>query len=290
MVQVKTKRMTAAVVLDVEILNVVSSPAPVKASNPVVSETPELDEIWARFKASQDPVLKNRLIETYYPLVRYISERLLATLPRSIDVDDLCSAGLFGLMDAIDGFDMGRGIKFKTYCGMRIRGAILDELRSQDWVPRLVRLKANKISRAMKTLQARSGREPTDYEMAEELGIPIQEYKLMAEESNAVTMFSLNDKFDDGDDDGGLENSDIVADVKSDTPIDQLHSRDVLEVLTTNLSQKEKRIVVMYYYEGLTMKEIGRILDLTESRVCQIHSNVLARLREVAERKPGLVG
>jgi hypothetical protein len=118
----------------------------------------------------------------------------------------------------------------------------------------------------------------------------MQEYKEMAEESNAVTMFSLNDKFDDGDDDGGLENSEIVADVNSDTPIDQLHSRDVLEVLTANLSQKEKRIVVMYYYEGLTMKEIGRILDLTESRVCQIHSNVLARLREVADRKPGLVG
>jgi len=218
MVQVKSKR-AASSAKSKATPKSAPTPAPVKAANPVVSETPELDEVWARFKATNDPVLKNRLIETYYPLVRYISERLLATLPRSIEVDDLCSAGLFGLMDAIDGFDMGRGIKFKTYCGMRIRGAILDELRSQDWVPRLVRLKANKIARAMKALTARIGREPTDFEMAEELGIPMQEYKEMAEESNAVTMFSLNDKFDDGDDDGGLENSEIVADVNSDTPI-----------------------------------------------------------------------
>lgn len=261
---------------------------PPKPVAPPVTESRELDEVWACFKATNDPVVRNRLIETYYPLVRYISERLLSTLPRSIELDDLTSAGLFGLMDAIDGFDMNRGIKFKTYCTMRIRGSILDELRSQDWVPRLVRLKANRIARAYKAVEARLGREPTDYEMAEELGIKLTEYREMNEESNAATIFSLSDKFDDQQEDGGLENSEIIADRRTGTPLDELHRRDVIEVLTRNLSHKEKRIVIMYYYEGLTMKEIGRILDLTESRVCQIHSNVIMRLRDQATRKVGV--
>jgi RNA polymerase sigma factor FliA len=257
-----------------------------RSSSPV-TEPPDLDEVWKAYKATEDPVLRNRLIETYYPLVRYISERLLATLPRSIELDDLASSGLFGLMDAIDGFDMSRGIKFKTYCTTRIRGAILDELRSQDWVPRLVRLKANRISKAWKAIEARNGREPSEDEMAKELGIEVAEYREMSEESSAVTVFSLSDKFDDQSEEGGLENSEIIADQRGVSPVEFVHRRDVIEVLTRNLSQKEKRIVIMYYYEGLTMKEIGKILDLTESRVCQIHSNVILRLKEQVQRKLG---
>jgi RNA polymerase sigma factor for flagellar operon FliA len=124
--------------------------------------------------------------------------------------------------------------------------------------------------------------------MAEELKVPMAEYREMTEESNAATIFSLSDKFDDAQEDGGLENSEVIADQRMGTPLETLHRRDVIEVLTRNLSQKEKRIIIMYYYEGLTMKEIGRILDLTESRVCQIHSNVIMRLREQAARKVGL--
>ncbi len=254
-------------------------------SNTPVVEPADLDDVWVAYKKTNDPLLRNRLIETYYPLVRYISERLLATLPRSIELDDLSSSGLFGLMDAIDGFDMTRGIKFKTYCTTRIRGAILDELRSQDWVPRLVRLKANRIAKAWKAIEARAGREPTDEEMAIELGVDVVEYREMSDESNAVTIFSLSDKFDDNSEEGGLENSEIIADKRNLSPVETVHRRDVIEVLTRNLSQKEKRIVIMYYYEGLTMKEIGKILDLTESRVCQIHSNVILRLKEQVQRK-----
>jgi RNA polymerase sigma factor for flagellar operon FliA len=255
-----------------------------RSGSPVV-EPPDLDDVWVAYKRTNDPLLRNRLIETYYPLVRYISERLLATLPRSIELDDLSSSGLFGLMDAIDGFDMSRGIKFKTYCTTRIRGAILDELRSQDWVPRLVRLKANRIAKAWKAIEARTGREPSDEEMATELGVEVAEYREMSDESNAVTIFSLSDKFDDNSEEGGLENSEIIADQRNLSPIETVHRRDVIEVLTRNLSQKEKRIVIMYYYEGLTMKEIGKILDLTESRVCQIHSNVILRLKEQVQKK-----
>jgi len=248
-------------------------------------ESPEVEALWIDYKKRADPLVRNKLIEIYYPLVRYISERLLSTLPRSIELDDLTSAGLFGLMDAIEGFDIDRGIKFKTYCTTRIRGSILDELRSQDWVPRLVRLKANKISKAWKTLEARFGREPKPEEMAEELEITVAEYEKMVEDANPVTIYSLSDKFEDSQADGGLEKSEVIADRRIETPVECINRRDIIEVLTRNLSQKEKRIIIMYYYEGLTMKEIGRILDLTESRVCQIHSNVISRLKERVNRR-----
>ena len=252
-------------------------------------EPPEIEKLWVDYKETRDPLLRNKLIERYYPLVRYIGERLLSTLPRSIELDDLTSAGFFGLMDAIDGFDLTRGIKFKTYCTTRVRGSILDELRSQDWVPRLVRLKANKISRAWKTLEARFGREPTEVEMAELLEISVEEFKAMSDEANPVTMYSLSDKFDDSQADGGMEKSDVIADRRTESPLECLNRRDALEVLTRNLAQKEKRIIILYYYEGLTMKEIGRILDLTESRVCQIHSNVISRLKERIARRRGIL-
>ena len=164
-------------------------------------EPPEIEKLWVDYKETRDPLLRNKLIERYYPLVRYIGERLLSTLPRSIELDDLTSAGFFGLMDAIDGFDLTRGIKFKTYCTTRVRGSILDELRSQDWVPRLVRLKANKISRAWKTLEARFGREPTEVEMAELLEISVDEFNPRREgiveridenEDGVVTLDEIN--------------------------------------------------------------------------------------------------
>jgi len=244
-----------------------------------LSET-GLETIWETYKRTGDENLRNILIEKYLPLVKYISERLLATLPKSIELDDLTSAGVFGLMDAIDGFDLDRGIKFKTYCTTRIRGSILDELRSQDWVPRLVRLKAHKIDKAYKSLESRLGRKPTDLEMARELDISLAEFTEMLEDANPVTVYSLSEKWDEGDDDKSVEKVDVLADKDSETPLDSLHQKDVLEFVTRNLTKKERLIIIMYYFEGLTMKEIGEVLNLTESRVCQIHSNILTRLKE----------
>lgn len=240
---------------------------------------------WTEFKEHATPDARNRLIEHYLPLVRYISERLLSTLPRSIELDDLTSAGLFGLMDAIEGFDLERGIKFKTYCTTRIRGAILDELRSQDWVPRLVRHRANRIHRALKALEGKLGRDPTDEEMAQELEVSVEEYRALREEASPVTVYSLSDKFEDSQAEGGLEKSEVIADRRAKAPVETINERDIIEVLTRNLSQKERRIIILYYYEGRTMKEIGRLLDLTESRVCQIHSNVINRLKERVTRR-----
>jgi len=244
----------------------------------------ELEVIWKTYKRTRDENLRNTLIEHHMPLVRTIAERVLQTLPKSIDVDDLSSAGTFGLMDAINGFDLSRGIKFKTYCTTRIRGSILDELRSQDWVPRLVRLKAHRLERAIRALEGRLGRNPNQAEIAEELEISIEELQAHEAEANAKTIFSLSEKWDDGDDDKELEKVEILADRKSTSPVDTIQQRDALDMITSSLTKKERLIILMYYYEGLTMREIGEIMELTESRVCQIHSNVMARLKAQLDR------
>jgi RNA polymerase sigma factor FliA len=240
---------------------------------------PELEAIWRTYKKTRDDNLRNILIEHHMPLVRMIAERVLQTLPKSIDIDDLSSAGTFGLMDAINGFDLGRGIKFKTYCTTRIRGSILDELRSQDWVPRLVRLKAHKLERATRKLEAELGRTPNAKELAAELGMSLTDLQATEQEASAKTIFSLSEKWDDADDDKDMEKVEILADRKCPDPLDTIQQRDVLDLITRNLTKKERLIVIMYYYEGLTMREIGEIMELTESRVCQIHSNVMARLK-----------
>jgi RNA polymerase sigma factor for flagellar operon FliA len=248
------------------------------------------EEIWTLYRrASRSKVrdaawieeLRNVLMELHYPLVRHIAERLLQTLPKSIELDDLVSAGLFGLMDAIRGFDPERGIKFKTYCTTRIRGSILDQLRSQDWVPRLVRLKAGRIERALHRLQGEYGREPTHAELARELDMDHGELASEILNSRAKTMFSLSERWDDRDDDSPMEKMDIVEDKTSVDPIGELNRRDLMIYITRSLTHKERFIIEQYYQVGHTMREIGEMLALTESRVCQIHSNVMTRLKNL---------
>ncbi|MDP6423251.1 MAG: FliA/WhiG family RNA polymerase sigma factor [Planctomycetota bacterium] len=242
-------------------------------------EQEKIDVIWKMFKRTGDENLRNVLVEYHFPLVRYIAERLLQTLPKSIELDDLVSAGTFGLLDAIKGFDLKRGIKFKTYCSTRIRGSILDELRSQDWVPRLVRLKAHRLERAIQKLEATHGREANDYELSCEMEISMQELSELKVEASPKAMFSLSEKLDDTNDDRDMEKVEILEDKKGCDPVQTLHQQDVLDVITSNLTTKERLIIIMYYYEGLTMREIGDIMSLTESRVCQIHSNIMGRLK-----------
>ena len=238
----------------------------------------------AREKLKLD-ALRNTLIERHYPLVRYIAERLLQTLPKSIELDDLVSAGLFGLMDAIRGFDASRGIKFKTYCSTRIRGAILDQLRSQDWVPRLVRLKASRIERALQKLTAEYGREPTHSELARVLDMDYGELVKEIQSARARSMFSLSEKWED--DDGSVEKVEILEDKGSIDPVGELNRRDLMGFITRALTHKERFIIEQYYQYGHTMREIGEMLALTESRVCQIHSNVMSRLKGLLGQKQG---
>jgi RNA polymerase sigma factor for flagellar operon FliA len=260
------------------------SAAPVAPNVPHVMTEAELEIVWKTFKRTRDENLRNTLIEHHMPLVRSIAERVLQTLPKSIDVDDLSSAGTFGLMDAINGFDLSRGIKFKTYCTTRIRGSILDELRSQDWVPRLVRLKAHRLDRAIRQLEGELGRSPNQHEIAQVLGISLDELHAHEAEANAKTIFSLSEKWDDGYDDKEMEKIEILADDKSVNPVDTIQQSDALEMITSSLTKKERLIILMYYYEGLTMREIGDILSLTESRVCQIRSNVMSKLKIQLEK------
>ena len=193
----------------------------------------DVQELWRKFKAdlsNQD--LRNRLVEQYLPLVKYNGERIWARLPEGVELDDLVSAGVFGLMDAIDAFDLSRGVKFETYCVPRIRGAMLDELRTMDWVPRLVRSKASKLNEAVKTLEARLGRTPTDAELAEHMQISVQELERMMLDANAVNLISLNKKWYETDSYKDVREIDILEDKRGEDPTRRIQKADLMRLVT----------------------------------------------------------
>ena len=247
----------------------------------------DVQQLWREYKAEPTLELRNHLVEHYLPLVRYNAERIWARLPEGVDLDDLISAGVFGLMDAIDAFDLERGVKFETYCVPRIRGAMLDELRTMDWVPRLVRSKASKMEEARKTLEASLGRPPSAEELASRLGVPLDEFSKMQGDATAVTQVSLNKKWYETDSYKDVREIDILEDKKAEDPTHRLQNRDLMRLVTRGLNRNERLIIILYYYEDMTMKEIGATLDLSESRVSQMHSSIVARLQQqLAKRRP----
>jgi RNA polymerase sigma factor for flagellar operon FliA len=249
----------------------------------------ELARLWIEYKRSSAKEYFDCLVEAYLPLVRYTAERIWGKLPRGVELDDLFSAGVFGLMGAIEAFDVARGVKFETYCTPRIRGAILDQLRSEDWVPRLVRSRAHRIDGAWDSLRVELGRNPTEEEMAERLGLNMPDFYHIAKEANAVAMISLDRRWGE-DDEEGVKELDVVRDDKSEDPIRVIQKKDVKDLITRGLNKKERLIIVLYYYEELTMKEIGDTLGLSESRVSQMHAAILLRLRKLlADRKEEFV-
>ncbi len=247
----------------------------------------DVTEVWNEFKENPSTPLRNRLVERYLPLVKYNAERIWQRLPEGVDLDDLISAGVFGLMDAIDAFDLTRGVKFETYCVPRIRGAMLDELRTMDWVPRLVRSKHSKMEEARKGLEVELGRPPTEVEMAEKLGVSLQEFEKMAQDANAVGLISLNKKWYETDSYKDVREIDILEDKKGEDPTRRLQRKDLMRMVTKGLNRNERLIIILYYYEELTMKEIGATLDLSESRVSQMHSSIIQRLQsQLSTRRP----
>jgi RNA polymerase sigma factor for flagellar operon FliA len=248
----------------------------------------DVEQLWVEFK--QDPSnqeLRNRLVEIYLPLVKYNGERIWARLPEGVELDDLISAGVFGLMDAIDAFDLSRGVKFETYCVPRIRGAMLDELRTMDWVPRLVRSKASKLNEAMKTLEARLGRQPNENELAQEMQISVPELEKMILDANAVNLISLNKKWYETDSYKDVREIDILEDKKGEDPTRRIQKNDLMRLVTKGLNRNERLIIILYYYEEFTMKEIGATLNLSESRVSQMHSSIVQRLQnQLVRRRP----
>ena len=245
-------------------------------------------EVWRQFKAdTTNKALRNRLVEEYLPLVKYNGERIWSRLPDGVELDDLISAGVFGLMDAINAFDMNRGVKFETYCVPRIRGAMLDELRSMDWVPRLVRSKASKLNEAIKQLETKHGRAPTEQELAEHMELSPQELEKMMQEANAVGLISLNKKWYETDSYKDVREIDILEDKKGEDPTRRVQKSDLMRLVTKGLNRNERLIIILYYYEELTMKEIGATLDLSESRVSQMHSAIVQRLQgQLGRRRP----
>jgi RNA polymerase sigma factor for flagellar operon FliA len=252
----------------------------------------EIEDVWKRYKADQScKELRNLLVENYLPLVKYNGERIWARLPEGVELDDLISAGIFGLMDAIDAFDMNRGVKFETYCVPRIRGAMLDELRTMDWVPRLVRSKASKLGEATKTLEARLGRHPSVAELSAHMEMPVPELERMISEASAVNLISLNKKWYETDSYKDVREIDILEDKKGEDPTRRIQKNDLMRLVTKGLNRNERLIIILYYYEELTMKEIGATLDLSESRVSQMHSSIVARLQtQLGRRRPEFGG
>jgi RNA polymerase sigma factor for flagellar operon FliA len=251
-------------------------------------QSPEITQLWLDFKADMsDRSLRNRLVENYLPLVKYNGERIWSRLPEGVELDDLISAGVFGLMDAIDAFDLSRGVKFETYCVPRIRGAMLDELRTMDWVPRLVRSKASKLNEGIRTLEARLGRSPTEIELSEHMGLSVAELEKMILDANAVNLTSLNKKWYETDSYKDVREIDILEDKKGEDPTKRIQKTDLMRLVTKGLNRNERLIIILYYYEELTMKEIGATLDLSESRVSQMHSAIVQRLQgQLGRRRP----
>lgn len=228
-----------------------------------------------------DGRLRDQLIMDYAPLIRFVAQRIAARLPSNIDIDDLISAGVIGLMDAIEKYDPSRDNKFKTYAEFRIRGAILDELRSQDWVPRSVREKAKKIERTYAELEQRFGRTVSDAELSDALGIDLEEYYDMVAKVKAVTLLSIDELTGPSQHDR-KSLIDSLENLNSKNPFAQLKAKGVRELLMKNideLPEKQRLVLSLYYYEDLNLKEIGRILDVTESRVSQLHTQAVTRLR-----------
>jgi len=240
----------------------------------------EVEQIWAAYKAdSSRSELRNRLVEIYLPLVRFNAERVRSRLPDAVELDDLISSGTFGLISAIESFDLERGVKFETFCVPRIRGAMLDELRSMDWAPRMVRSQASRFNQARKELESSLGRRPTEIELAGRLEVSLEEVERMALESNVAIQISLHKVR--RDDEGAKEQTeiDVLEDRKGVDPTRRLQKRDLMRLVTKGLNRAERLILLLYYYEEMTMKEIGHTLGLSESRVSQMHSNIVERLK-----------
>jgi RNA polymerase sigma factor for flagellar operon FliA len=232
-------------------------------------------------KKTIDSTLRNQLILDYSPLIRFVAQRIASRLPSNIDLDDLISAGVIGIMDAIDKYDPTRDNKFKTYAEFRIRGAILDELRSQDWVPRSVRDKAKKIEKTYAELEQKLGRTVSDTELSEALGLGLDDYYDMVSKVKAITLLSIDEITSPQQHDKRnllecLENPNIK------NPFSHLKSKNMRNVLMSHideLPEKQRLVLSLYYYEELNLKEIGKILEVTESRVSQLHTQAVEKLR-----------
>ncbi|MDP4013024.1 MAG: RNA polymerase sigma factor WhiG [Candidatus Nanopelagicales bacterium] len=255
----------------------------VRAEHDAENSDERLRQLWASFKRDGNEKDRERLILHYAPLVKYVAGRVGVGLPANVEAADLVSNGMFGLIDAIEKFDPDRAIKFETYAVSRIRGAIIDELRSFDWVPRSVRQKARDVQKAYQTLQAEHGRNPSDEEVAEELGITVRALRQVFRQVSYVHVAALDELLTiGGDRSDRMTLSDTVEDVRAQDPAKAFEVEETKEILgkaVAGLPEREKIVISLYYYEGMTLAEIGQVLGVTESRACQLHTKAVMLMR-----------
>jgi RNA polymerase sigma factor for flagellar operon FliA len=248
----------------------------------VLPEQKTEEELWLEYRRNRDLKIRETFIKQYAPLVKYVAGKVAVGMPHNVEFDDLVGFGVFGLLDAIDKFDPDKNVKFKTYAVTRIRGAIFDELRSIDWVPRSVRQKTREVEEAIGSLEAQLGRTATDQEIAGSLGMDEDEFLKIMMKISGTSILSLNDVWFSGDENDKVSIGDSIESPSSLNPdviVEKDEIRRVIVDAINELPDKEKKILVLYYYEDLTLKEIGQVLEVTESRVSQLHTKAILRLR-----------
>ena len=248
-----------------------------------------IEQVWNHFIQHHDIQSRNTLLEHYLPNVKYTAQRLSARLPQNIELDDLYSVGIVGLIDAINRFDPSRNVKFETYCVRRIQGEIIDDIRKKDRVPRLVRARAKQLQEVTQRLEAIFGRTPSDEELADELELNIEEFYHFQRDANANVLVSLNTKHSDIDSEDGFSELDHLANHKSRDPFKEVEKKDLKEYLIRGFTRQEQLIFTLYHLEEMTMKEIGETLGISESRVSQLHTSVILRLRSQLRKKSCLL-
>lgn len=246
---------------------------------------------WSRYLKEQDPDMRKRLLNRYLPLVRNVAGRMAINFPRSVELCDLVNTGVIGLIEAFHNFDPDRGVKFETYAVPRIRGAILDELRSLDWVPRSTRARAREIERALLEFENMEGRPPSDSELAEQLSITVEELHYSLEDVSKTALLSLDELIFREEDNRQVPRIETVEDENANTTLKKLERNELQAFLVSaidRLTEQEKLVIALYYYEELTLKEIGEVMKISESRVSQIHTKAVLKLRGMVRERFGL--
>jgi RNA polymerase sigma factor for flagellar operon FliA len=240
------------------------------------------DALWKEYKKTKSSSLRDKFVRQYMPLVKYVAGKLAVGMPGSVEFDDLVGFGQFGLLDAIEKFDPDKNVKFKTYAVTRIRGAIFDELRQLDWVPRSVRQKSREIEDTIVDLEAKLGRTATDSEIAKQMGVSEEEYQQTVMKVSGTSVLSLNDVWYSGNDNDHMSIGDSIespVSLNPDVIVEREEIRRVIVEAINELPEKEKMVIVLYYHEDLTFKEIGQVLEVSESRISQLHTKANLRLR-----------
>lgn len=239
-------------------------------------------KLWRKYKRTKSRALREEIVKKYLYLVKYVAGRVAIGLPPNVEFNDLVSYGILGLFDAIEKYDVNQGNKFETYAVTRIRGSMMDELRKLDWAPRLLRKRAREIDRKCKELEDRYGRLATNDELAQSLKMSVEDLNGIYSELNSTTFLSLDEVWQNDDGNKPISRLQTVEDSLTMNQVASLHQNEIKEILAKaidTLPEKEKLVVVLYYYENLTLREIGQVLNVSESRICQIHTKVVTRLR-----------